>query len=55
VAIAKLTNKDEDGLKGKLNTGKAIFNAGRATGKVESRAASGAKAISKIIKKRSKK
>jgi hypothetical protein len=54
-AIAKLANRDEAGLKDKLNTGKAIFNAGRFTGKAESKVANGAKAIGKMIKKRSKK
>ena len=51
-AIAKLANKDQDELKGKINTGKAIFNAGRATGKIESKVANSANAISRIIKKR---
>jgi hypothetical protein len=55
VAIAKLANKEGAGLRDKLNTGKAIFNAGRATGKVESRLKNGAKAISKIIKRRMEK
>lgn len=55
VAIAKLADKGKTGLKEDFNTGKAIFNAGRATGKVESKVANGAEAISKMIKKRSKK
>ena len=55
VAIAKLASKGEAGIKEDFNTGKKIFNAGRATGKIESKVANGAKAISKMIKKRSKK
>ena len=54
-AIAKLASKQEDTLRNDLNTGKRIFNAGRFTGKVESKVASGAKAIGKMIKRRSKK
>jgi hypothetical protein len=52
VAIAKLASKDQQGLKEKLNTGKLVFNAGRITGKAESKLASGAEAIRRIIKKR---
>ena len=52
-AIAKLASKGEMGIKEDLNTGKKIFNAGRFTGKVESKVANGAKAIGELIKKRS--
>lgn len=52
VAIAKLANKDQDELKGKINTGKTIFNAGRAAGKIESKVVNSANAIGRIIKKR---
>lgn len=54
-AIAKLASKGKTGIKEDLNTGRKIFNAGRFTGKVESKVANGAKAIGKLIKKRSKK
>lgn len=54
-AIAKLTSKGEAGIKEDLNTRRKIFNAGRFTGKVESKVTNGAKAIGKLIKRRSKK
>ena len=53
VAIAKLASKGKTGLKEDFNTAKTIFNAGRTTGKVESKVANGAKAIGELIKKRS--
>ena len=52
-AIAKLASKGKTGLKEDFNTAKTIFNAGRTTGKVESKVANGAKAIGELIKKRS--